>query len=81
MWRKKILSFLHTPYPLTAFLDGDTCFCGPGQRPFPLPSTLSLLQPSPPLPAHCISGLRHVLLCGRSASPPQYIQFIVYMYI
>eukprot|EP00240_Pyramimonas_obovata_P005961 CAMPEP_0118956920 /NCGR_PEP_ID=MMETSP1169-20130426/61831_1 /TAXON_ID=36882 /ORGANISM="Pyramimonas obovata, Strain CCMP722" /LENGTH=334 /DNA_ID=CAMNT_0006904971 /DNA_START=363 /DNA_END=1367 /DNA_ORIENTATION=- len=29
IWLKKIVSFQHTPYPLTAFLDSDTCFCGP----------------------------------------------------
>ena len=28
VWSKKIVSFQFSPYPLTAFLDGDTCFCG-----------------------------------------------------
>jgi hypothetical protein len=28
VWTKKIVSFQFSPYELTAFLDGDTCFCG-----------------------------------------------------
>ena len=45
VWMKKIISFQHTPYPLTAFLDSDTCFCGPGE----LHLTLKLIICSLPL--------------------------------
>eukprot|EP00854_Cymbomonas_tetramitiformis_P008631 gene8631-10243_t len=27
VWAKKIVTFQHTPYPVSLFMDGDTCFC------------------------------------------------------